>query len=160
MKRILLVCLGNICRSPTAHGILYQKIADAGLGEDVALDSAGTAGWHVGKSPDSRAVAAAAQRGYDLSRLRARQVQEEDFERFDLILAMDDSNLHELRSQCSADSVGRVRLFLECADLTNVTEVPDPYYGGDQGFHHVIDLVEEAADKLVSQMKDGSLWLL
>ncbi len=157
MMRILLVCLGNICRSPTAHGIFQKKIDQAGLSVQVGLDSAGTAGWHIGKTPDSRAISAATGRGYDLTGLWARQVQVEDFQTFDLILAMDESNRHDLLALCPEGYQSRVKLFLDFSGVDGETEVPDPYYGGEQGFQSVIDLIEKAVDNLVTRIKDGSL---
>ena len=157
MIRILLVCLGNICRSPTAHGILQQKINQAGLAGQVVLDSAGTADWHVGKSPDSRAIAAAARNGYDLSMLRGRQVVESDFTDFDLILAMDNSNLHDLLALAPKELAGKVRLFLKYSEADDADEVPDPYYGGDEGFQSVIEMIARTSDNLVARIKDGSL---
>ncbi|MCC1496308.1 low molecular weight protein-tyrosine-phosphatase [Alcanivorax sp. 1008] len=150
--RILFVCLGNICRSPTAEGVFRQRAAAAGLSL-VKIDSAGTAGWHVGKAPDARTVKAAARRGYDLSMLRARQVGVDDFNAFDFILAMDEQNLAELRSIQPAQSVAELGLFLEYAEGPVPREVPDPYYGGDQGFQTVLDLVESASDGLIRRLR-------
>jgi len=147
--RILLICMGNICRSPTAEGVLRRKLAQAGLADSVEVDSAGTLGYHAGEPPDPRAQKAAAKRGYDLSKLRARRVKEADFLRFDMILAMDRDNLAELRRACPAAQVSRLGLFLEYARNFEAEEVPDPYYGGPQGFEHVLDLIEDAADGLV-----------
>jgi len=149
---ILMVCLGNICRSPTAHAVMQKKLEDAGLAEDVHIDSAGTGDYHIGKSPDARSQATAAQRGYDLSPLRARQVRTEDFERFDFVLAMDRSNLSNLLSICPVQYRERVQLFLDHTDSPE-SEVPDPYYGGDQGFDHVLDLVESACDGLIREIR-------
>lgn len=148
--RILFVCMGNICRSPTAEGILRAKLAAAGLAEAVELDSAGTGDWHVGKAPDSRAIRAAAGRGYDISDLRARQVTAEDFQRFDLILAMDHDNLAWLEQLRPEDGVVP-ELFLARQGLA-VDEVPDPYYGGAAGFERVLDLLEDACDGLVAEV--------
>ena len=130
---ILFVCLGNICRSPTAEGVFRQRVRAAGLEDRVHIDSAGTGDWHVGKAPDGRSTRAAAARGYDLSSLRARQVQREDFQRFDLILAMDQDNLARLQSLRSATGGAELDLFLRRYDLA-LDEVPDPYYGGSTGF--------------------------
>ena len=148
--RILFVCMGNICRSPTAEGILRAKLDAAGLAEAVALDSAGTGDWHVGKPPDSRAIQAAAGRGYDISGLRARQVTADDFQRFDLILAMDQDNLAWLE-QLRPDQGAVPELFLARQGLA-VDEVPDPYYGGAAGFERVLDLLESACDCLVAEV--------
>ncbi|WP_323149155.1 low molecular weight protein-tyrosine-phosphatase [Pseudomonas oryzihabitans] len=148
--RILFVCMGNICRSPTAEGILRTKLDSAGLAEAVTLDSAGTGDWHVGKPPDSRAIQAAAGRGYDISGLRARQVTTDDFQRFDLILAMDQDNLAWLE-QLRPDQGAVPELFLARQGLA-VDEVPDPYYGGAAGFERVLDLLESACDGLVAEV--------
>ncbi|WP_281646956.1 low molecular weight protein-tyrosine-phosphatase [Parendozoicomonas sp. Alg238-R29] len=157
MKRILLVCLGNICRSPTAHGVLLGKIEDAGLSGSVEVQSAGTGMWHVGEAPDVRAIEAAKTRGYDLSGLRAQQVQDGDFSRFDLILAMDYSNYDELMIRCPEESKSKINLFLPFSGVSEVDEVPDPYYGGAKGFDKVLDLVEQAADNLVARFTERTL---
>lgn len=148
--RILFVCMGNICRSPTAEGILRAKLDAAGLAEGVQLDSAGTGDWHVGKAPDSRAIQAAAGRGYAIGDLRARQVAKDDFQRFDLILAMDQDNLAWLE-QLRPDGGAVPELFLARQGLA-VDEVPDPYYGGAAGFERVLDLLEGACDGLVAEV--------
>ena len=145
--RILFVCLGNICRSPTAHGVFADLAGRAGL--DIAVDSAGTGGWHVGDPPDARATREAARRGYDLSRLRARQVRPADFEAFDLILAMDRANLSALERIRPAESDTPVRLFLDYAESAR-EEVPDPYY--DAGFDLVLDLIEDASRGLIAEL--------
>ena len=144
--RVLAVCLGNICRSPTAEAVLRHKLAVARLDGHVEVDSAGTGGWHVGEPPDPRSQHHAARRGYDLSRLRARRVAEEDFHRFDLILAMDHDNLADLQ-RLAPDGVRRaeLRLFAEI-------EVPDPYLSGPAGFERVLDLVEAASDAWVQDL--------
>ncbi|QEU04358.1 low molecular weight protein-tyrosine-phosphatase [Pseudomonas oryzihabitans] len=148
--RILFVCMGNICRSPTAEGILRAKLDTAGLTGAVELDSAGTGDWHVGKAPDPRAIQAAAGRGYDIGDLRARQVAEDDFQRFDLILAMDQDNLAWLEQLRPGAGVVP-ELFLARQGLA-VDEVPDPYYGGAAGFERVLDLLESACDGLVAEV--------
>ena len=148
--RILFVCMGNICRSPTAEGILRAKLDAAGLAEAVELDSAGTGDWHVGKAPDARAIQAAAGRGYDIGDLRARQVAKDDFQRFDLILAMDQDNLAWLE-QLRPGAGAVPGLFLARQGLA-VDEVPDPYYGGAAGFERVLDLLESACDGLVAEV--------
>lgn len=148
--KVLFVCLGNICRSPTAEGVLRHKLREAGLAEQVEVDSAGTGDWHVGKAPDTRTREAALRRGYDLSLLRARQVSVEDFSRFDLVLAMDHSNLRDLkglRRNCSEPD-----LFLRRYGLVP-EEVPDPYYGGEEGFEEVLNLIEQACDGLVAEIR-------
>jgi protein-tyrosine phosphatase len=144
--RVLMVCLGNICRSPTAEAVLRAKLEAAGLGKQVAVDSAGTGDWHVGSPPDARSQRHAAKRGYDLSSLRGRQVAEADFHRFDLILAMDEDNLADLqRLAPEGSSCAEVRLFASI-------EVPDPYTGGAAGFEQVLDLVEAASDTWVKNL--------
>lgn len=152
MKKVLFVCLGNICRSPTAHGVFREIVVRQGLAEQIAIDSAGTAAYHVGNPPDSRSAACALRRGYDLSDLRARQAIAADFQRFDYILAMDEQNLSELQSICPADYPGYLGLFLEFSP-GGEREVPDPYYGGPEGFDHVLDLVEEASRGLLAQIQ-------
>ena len=144
--QVLLVCMGNICRSPTAEGVLRHRLVAAGLDGDIAVDSAGTGGWHAGEPPDSRAQRHALLRGYDLSRQRARRVVEADFERFDLVLAMDEENLAELERLRPADARAELRLF-------DAVEVPDPYHGGAQGFENVLDQIERASDVLVVELR-------
>jgi protein-tyrosine phosphatase len=151
--RILFVCLGNICRSPTAEAVVRALAAREAPDLGVEVDSAGTAGYHVGDAPDPRMRAAAARRGYDLNSLRARIVEPGDFERFDLILAMDRENLAVLRRRAPEHAHGRVRLFLEFSPQPEPQEVPDPYYGGPNGFEEVLDLVESAARGLLSYMR-------
>ena len=145
MVSVLFVCLGNICRSPTAEGVFRSMCHRQGVGADLQIDSAGTAAWHVGKRPDARAVAAAARHGIDLSPLRARQVTPQDFSGFDYILAMDEDNLADLRAMRPANALARVELFLSHALGQSLCDVPDPYYGGDDGFEHVIELTREAS---------------
>jgi protein-tyrosine phosphatase len=150
---VLFVCLGNICRSPTAQGVFQAMLEDAGLADNIYVDSAGTGDWHIGHSPDQRAQTAALRRGYELSDLRARQVCSADFEKFDYILAMDSSNLNDLRVLCGTQNRGELSLFLNYAGATQLREVPDPYYGGEQGFEEVLDLLEEAAHGLLSHIR-------
>jgi len=152
--QVLFVCLGNICRSPTAHGLFQHKVKQAGLTDNIHIESAGTGAWHVGKTPDVRAQAKAAERGYDLSYIRARQVEPSDFERFDYILAMDESNLDELQRMAPSNYSGHLSLFLDFANDADHREVPDPYYGGDQGFELVLDLVEQACEGLLSEIRN------
>lgn len=152
MVRILFVCMGNICRSPTAEGVVRVHLDRTGLAADVELDSAGTHGYHIGKAPDDRARKAAAARGYDLSALRARRVSDLDFVRYDRILAMDRDNLDELRQVCPAEHRHKLGLFLEYSRNFREREVPDPYYGGEEGFEHVLDLVEDAASGLIESL--------
>jgi protein-tyrosine phosphatase len=152
--RVLMVCMGNICRSPTAEGVLRAKLQAAGLHREVEVDSAGTHGYHLGEPPDARATRHAATRGYDLSKQRARRVVAEDFLRFDWVLAMDEDNLDRLREIAPADSSARVGLLLEHAErFADVREVPDPYYGSPAGFDRVLDLVEDACDGLVARLR-------
>jgi protein-tyrosine phosphatase len=152
MIRVLFVCMGNICRSPTAEGVTRAIAERQGVTEHFEFDSAGTHGYHIGNPPDKRARQAAAQRGYDLSMLKARQVNEYDFVRFDHILAMDRDNLELLRQACPAEHLPKLRLFLEFASGSEVREVPDPYYGGPEGFDLVLDLVEDAAGGMLRQL--------
>lgn len=150
---ILFVCMGNICRSPTAHGVMRQRVRDHGLAARVRVESAGTHDYHVGRPPDERAQEHAARRGYDLSDLRARQIQRRDFERHDLILVMDRDNLARVRALCPPEQLHKVRRFTEFC-LAGATEVvPDPYDGGAQGFEHVLDLVEDACDGLLQHVQ-------
>ena len=151
--RVLFVCLGNICRSPTAEAVLRALAAREAPELLVEVDSAGTAGYHVGEPPDPRTRQAAARRGYDLSTLRARVVEPADFERFDLILAMDRENLRVLRRRAPAQAHERVRLFLEFAPEAGPEDVPDPYYGGANGFEEVLDLVETATRGLLAHLR-------
>lgn len=146
---ILLVCLGNICRSPTAHAVLQQRVDARDMQETILVDSAGTGGWHAGKVPDARATAAANRRGYDLSALRARQVAAADFATFDIILAMDHGNLSELQALAPTDFGGSLGLLLDYHPHARGQIVPDPYYGGEDGFEQVLDLVEAAAEGLL-----------
>jgi protein-tyrosine phosphatase len=148
-----MVCMGNICRSPTAEGVLRTKLRQAGLHSRVLVDSAGTHGYHTGEAPDPRAVRHAAQRGYDIAGLSARPVQPEDFLRFDWLLAMDEDNLAWLRKRAPARATERVALLMGHARRhAGVKAVPDPYYGTPAGFDHVLDLVEDACDGLVAQL--------
>ncbi|MFK7977975.1 MAG: low molecular weight protein-tyrosine-phosphatase [Halioglobus sp.] len=148
---VLFVCLGNICRSPTAHGVFQAKVAQQGLSAHIVVDSAGTADWHTGKAPDPRAIAEASTRGYDLSELKARQAMTADFDRFDYVIAMDESNLQGLQQLCPEEYSGHLGLMLEFAPQQNLVEVPDPYYGGDEGFAEVLDLLEQACDGLLAR---------
>lgn len=150
--RVLFVCLGNICRSPTAEGVLRHQLAEAGLAEVIHVASAGTGDWHVGNPPDSRTRRAAQLRGYDLSAQRAQQVSVEDFTRYDLILAMDKSNLANLQAMRPGHASAELDLFLRRYEGA-LEEVPDPYYGGEQGFEYVLDLIEAACRGLVSELK-------
>lgn len=145
--------MGNICRSPTAQGVFEYLVEEANLAERILIDSAGTHSYHVGKSPDTRATQAAAGRGIDLTRQRARRVRVEDFTHFDYVLAMDNSNLDDLLSICPQQHQGKVQLFLDFASDLKQRDVPDPYYGGSQGFERVLDLVEEGARGLLEDIQ-------
>lgn len=147
-RRLLFICMGNICRSPTADGVMRAKLAAAGL--DVEVDSAGTHGYHVGAPPDERSQQHALRRGYDLSTLRARKLEARDFERFDLVLAMDDDNLANARRLCPPGQRHRLKLLMDYAPHAGNPHVPDPYYGGAAGFDEVLDLVEAACDGLIA----------
>ena len=150
-QSILFVCMGNICRSPTAEGVFRHHAGQAGLLERLHIDSAGTHAYHVGEPADHRARAAAERRGISLEGIYARRVSSDDFERFDYILAMDEDNLARLRRDSPEEHLRKLRLFLEFAD-THETEVPDPYYGGAAGFEYVLDLVEEASRGLLATL--------
>ncbi|AKU54483.1 low molecular weight protein-tyrosine-phosphatase [Vibrio parahaemolyticus] len=149
MKRILVVCMGNICRSPTGEAVLRAKAEE--LGVDVDIDSAGTIGYHTGNMPDSRAMAAGKQRGYSFKGMRARQVSVQDFEDFDLVLAADKANLADLLDICPAEHRHKVSLFLSHSN-SSYDEIPDPYYGGDDGFELVLDLIEEASVAVLQKL--------
>ncbi len=152
-QKVLFVCLGNICRSPTAHGVFEQLVEQRALAQRIAVDSAGTANWHAGKAPDSRSMQAARKRGYELNALRARQARVQDFDEFDVILAMDNNNLQDLRELCPSHFTGHLGLFLDFAK-DGETEVPDPYHGGEEGFERVLDLVEDASEGLLAFLLD------
>jgi protein-tyrosine phosphatase len=150
--KILFVCMGNICRSPSAEGVFRRLLAQRAPDLPIEIASAGTHDYHVGDPPDERAVAAARRRGIDLSRLRARTVRGEDFAYYDLILAMDEDNLRELRRQAPAARHDHIRLLMDYAPAATARAVPDPYYGGARGFEEVLDLLEEAAEGLLSNL--------
>jgi protein-tyrosine phosphatase len=152
ITRVLFVCLGNICRSPTAHGVFQNRLEKRGLTSAIQVDSCGTGDWHIGHAPDRRAAAAARSRGYDLDDLRARQVSATDFGSFDYILAMDRMNLADLEAMRPGGFDGHLGLFLEFAPGVRSVEVPDPYYGGEDGFAEVLDLVEAASDGLLEEI--------
>lgn len=152
MTRVLFVCLGNICRSPTAEGVFRRALEVAGMGEQVMIDSCGVGSWHVGKAPDQRAQMAAKRRGVDLSPLCARQLTVSDFLDFDYILAMDNDNLQAMQALEPVESQAHVGLFLDFAG-TSGAEVPDPYYGGDQGFEGVLDMIEAASHGLIQYLQ-------
>ena len=152
---ILFVCMGNICRSPTAEGVFRRKVQDRRLEGRVTIDSAGTDAYHVGESPDQRAQRAAEKRGYDLSRIRARKVVADDFDRFDLILAMDKRVLDSLKRICPSGYGYRLALFMDYARNFDADEVPDPYYGGAQGFERVLDMIEDGTEGLLARITAG-----
>ena len=152
MMRILFVCMGNICRSPTAEGVFRRLVAERAPDVEIEIDSAGTHDYHVDDPPDPRAIAAASRRGIDLRPLRARLIREEDFERFDLIIAMDRLNRATLLDRSPEPFRERIRLFMEFAGDSEVEDVPDPYYGGTPGFERVLDLAEEAAAGLLDEV--------
>lgn len=154
---VLFVCLGNICRSPTAHGIFEGLVKTQGLQQQIEVDSAGTGDWHLGRAPDPRATEHASQRGYDLTHLRARLVTAADFEHFDYVLAMDNENLVNLEMLRPEHYQGHLGLFLKFSGRADYSEVPDPYFGGDSGFQLVLDLVEEASEGLLRHIKDKHL---
>jgi len=147
--RILFVCMGNICRSPTAEAIFYRKLADRELLQKVKIDSAGTHNFHPDAPPDERSQMHALNRGYDMSYLRARQIVDSDFEEFDLLLTMDWDNRALLEERCPAQHLHKVRGLAEFLQTSQASVIPDPYYGGDQGFEHVLDLIEEASEGLM-----------
>ena len=150
---VLFVCMGNICRSPTAEGVFRRLVAERAPDLLIEIDSAGTHDYHVGDPPDRRAVAAAARRGVDLRSLRARTVEQSDFERFDLVIAMDRLNREVLLDRSPERYRERVRLFLEFAPAIDEEDVPDPYYGGPVGFERVLDLAEEASLGLLGELR-------
>ncbi|MEI8395656.1 MAG: low molecular weight protein-tyrosine-phosphatase [Rhodospirillaceae bacterium] len=153
MFTVLFVCTGNICRSPTAEGVFRRMVNDAGLQERIGTDSAGTEGYHVGEPPDSRSAAAARARGYPIDDLRARQAVREDFERFNLVLAMDRSHFRQLKRLAPAGREDRLKLFLDYAPGVSIRDVPDPYYGGPEGFRHVLELIEAGSRGLLEAIR-------
>ena len=156
-QRVLFVCMGNICRSPTAHGVFQQLVNNSGLTDSVDVDSAGTGAWHAGAGADKRAAEVALKKGYDLSDLRARELLPQDFEQFDYILGMDLDNMAVIDEMKPASYKGHASLFLDFANEANYSEVPDPYYGGGKGFELVLSLVEDAALGLLSHIKQHDL---
>lgn len=152
ITQVLFVCMGNICRSPTAEAVMRKCLLDAGLQHHVLVDSAGTHDYHVGEPPDPRAQAAALRRGYDLSALRARQVSPEDFEEFDLLLAMDFNNLEVLQSMCPPERHAKLGLLMAYAETRNATIVHDPYYRGAKDFDLVLDYIEDGCKGLIQSI--------
>jgi protein-tyrosine phosphatase len=151
--KVLFVCMGNICRSPTAEGVFRKGLADAGLEGRITVDSAGTHGYHIGANPDRRAASAASARGVDLSGIRARGVSEDDFDAFDLIVAMDGDNLADLKAMAPADGRAELRRLMEFGGGSRGMDVPDPYYGGLKGFEMVLDMVEDACAGLLEDLR-------
>ena len=147
--KVLFVCMGNICRSPTAEAVFFQRLTERDLAGAVKVDSAGTHNYHLDAPPDERSQIHARKRGYDLSHLRARPVVERDFEEFDLLLTMDWDNRALLEERCPAQHLHKIRGLTEFLQTTQASVIPDPYYGGSQGFEHVLDLIEEASEGLV-----------
>ena len=150
---VLFVCTGNICRSPTADGIFAKMVEEAGLAAHITVDSCGTTGYHVGEPPDRRAIQEARKRGYNLAHLRARKLSAADFENFDYLIAMDDGHLDALERACPKQYRDRVKLFLDYHPSRQGQSVPDPYYGGTQGFIHVLDLIEETSHNLLAELR-------
>lgn len=155
MIRVLFVCLGNICRSPIAQGVFEELVKKEGLEGEISVDSAGTGTWHLGGPPDERARASAKRRGVDISGQKARRISSEDFHSFDYILTMDEENFRKVSSLGPGDA--EVRPFLDYAKGSPETEVPDPYFGGERGFEHVLDLVEEASEGLLEDIRNRRL---
>lgn len=155
MVKVLFVCMGNICRSPSAEGYFQHIVEQANLSDKINTDSAGTHAYHIGSPPDARAQAAALNRGIDLSHLRGRKVESEDFDNFDYVIAMDKSNYADLQDVANGNSKN-LYLFLEFAKNFSEQEVPDPYYGGDQGFEHVLDLIEDASKGLLQYIQKNN----
>ncbi|HKJ22831.1 MAG TPA: low molecular weight protein-tyrosine-phosphatase [Gammaproteobacteria bacterium] len=153
--KILFVCMGNICRSPTAHGVFRGLVRARDMEQRFEIDCAGTHAYHIGHAPDARAQAAVRTRGIDIGHLRARKVSAEDFAYFDHVLAMDEDNYDNLMALCPQPHAHKVKLFMEFAPDLHVREVPDPYYGGASGFDRVLDLVEAASEGLFDHLQDG-----
>jgi protein-tyrosine phosphatase len=154
MLKVLFVCMGNICRSPTAEGVFRRKLREKKLEDKVDVASAGTHGYHIGEAPDQRTQRAAARRGYDLSGIRARKIAPQDIDYFDLILAMDRNSLEALHLVCPPESYDRLGLFMDYSKHFDDEEVPDPYYGLGQGFDLVLDMVEDATEGLVELVNE------
>jgi low molecular weight protein-tyrosine phosphatase len=155
MVRVLFVCMGNICRSPLAQGVFESVLERAGLQDEVYVDSAGTGNWHVGSPPDERASSAASVRGLNIDSQRARQISPEDCQGFDYILTMDNENYRVVSALCRGSAV--IRPFLDFATGSPEREVPDPYSGGPDEFEHVLDLVEDASEGLLDDIRDRHL---
>lgn len=156
MKRILFICMGNICRSPTAEGVFRKIVKDRGVDELIEVDSAGTGNWHTGNAPDHRAQEAALRRGIDLSDLKARQITIHDTEYYDLIIVMDKQNQAHARSLSQPKHQHKIRYLLEFSEQYDQLEIPDPYYGGAHGFDVVLDMIEESCPRLLDSMMKSS----
>jgi protein-tyrosine phosphatase len=153
MIKVLFVCLGNICRSPSAEGVFRKLVEQHGLLDQIEIDSAGTHAYHVGSPPDERAQQAASRRGINMSDMRGRRIDEGDFYIFDYVLAMDESNEYHLREMAPAEEIHKIELFLNYAPQRSESEVPDPYYGGHTGFEKVLDMIEDASEGLLADIK-------
>lgn len=151
--KVLFVCMGNICRSPTAQGVFEKLVDEHALSGQIQIDSAGTHAYHVGEPPDVRAAEAARRRGVNLDQQRARRFSAEDFDEFDYVLAMDSSNYADMSAVCPPEHSARLRLFLEFTPVPGATEVPDPYYGGATGFERVLDMIEAASAGLLAEIR-------
>ena len=153
MVKILFVCLGNICRSPTAEGVFRALVEREGLSDQISADSAGVGSWHIGNPPDRRATAAARGRGIDISSQRARQARAQDFHRYDYVIAMDSENHHALSALCPTGQTDRLYTFMQFAPHLGSGDVPDPYYGGENGFEVVLDMIEAASTGLLADIR-------
>lgn len=151
--KVMFVCMGNICRSPTAHGVFRAAVTAAGLSDQIYIESSGTHAYHVGESPDRRAQQTARSRGLDMSDLRAQKVRSSDFDTFDYVLAMDDDNMFNLQAICPPEHKSKLYMFLDFAHNTAGREVPDPYYGGASGFETVFDMVEDGSQGLLQHIR-------
>jgi len=150
--KVLFVCMGNICRSPTAEGVFRHQVEQNNLTDQISIDSAGTHAYHIGNPPDARSQAAASKRNIDLSQLRGRRVSEDDFIHFDYVIAMDDSNFHDLHDVCPAGYEDRIHMFLKFGS-SEQSEVPDPYYGSGNGFEIVLNLIDDASEGLLKHLQ-------
>jgi protein-tyrosine phosphatase len=155
--KILFVCFGNICRSPTAAGVFKKIVKQEGLDDHIEVDSAGTSGYHIGDSADPRSIDAASKRGIDITDHRGRRVEEADFDKYHYIIAMDNENYSNLATLCTAGNWGKLKMFLDYSNEFEGREVPDPYYGGETGFEVVLDMVESASKGLIKEIKDTVL---